>query len=630
MLNFFFGSPCENNDNCPKEGRCATKYNRKSHPNKGKPTCIPRRKGKVGDNCVPGTCDQRFRQRGRQLRCNNRTATCYFPPAPAPAAPMPDYDLTDYDLKEKLEDPPKKTVTFQATPSQSPKILQPATPPQTPKILQKRKPEYKPKIAPLKTTPPLQKSIIKLPQSTEKVRIQKSEVEMRELKIKNRIVELMPLMARYILVKVQVDVLFYNNMQVTSKFRSEVEQVASDLCKQEKVAALLLDPNAQQMAIEVVDRVMKETGRLKIEECLAVLAASFENMPYDEFLSQLQNLKGGAEDCKARMIKHLCGKMDFAMISEKNRLQYNQNKNSSKTVTMVMETLKNAMDNKSDTEIFRLQAAINPQAAAPLLSKITPTPQEVYDLIRQQANSMLAFDPMKSYDFPPEDEPLRRPSPESLEDDADFVLPERSPVDLSDPGERGVWKKFGTYMIWILLLLASSMSFSNQVSTQRVGILPERPDSGFLQLPAPPTMDLGNVNDTPLGRNLQFGQTIVPLSETAFKFGKDMAVTASISQSTNSLQFNNNTMADVAEITQNVTPQKISDLSDDQNTLVQLNDQTRVANATEVAMNTGGILGLGNIFGANDINKTAELVSSDSLVLEDDKPMDFIDNNYPI
>ena len=161
MINFLFGSPCENNDNCPKEGRCATKYNRKSHPNKGKPTCIPRRKGKMGDNCVPGTCDKRYRERGRRLRCNNRTATCYFPPSKmAPAAPdyLPDY-LPDYVLKKKLDDPPKK-VTFQ----------EPATPPQTPKNLQKRKPEYKPKPAP----PPLQKSTIKLPPSTEKVRIQKS------------------------------------------------------------------------------------------------------------------------------------------------------------------------------------------------------------------------------------------------------------------------------------------------------------------------------------------------------------------------------------------------------------------------------------------------------------------------
>jgi hypothetical protein len=534
----------------------------------------------------------------------------------APAAPdyLPDY-LPDYVLKEKLEDPPKKTVTFQ----------EPATPPQTPKILQKRKPEYKPKIAPLKTTPkksmittppPLQKSTIKLPQSTEEVRIQKSEIDKRELKIKKRTIELMPLMARYSWVKVQINVLFYNNMQVSSKFRSEVEQVASDLCKQEKVADLLLDPNAQEMAMEVVDRVMKETGRLKIEECLAVLAASFENMPYDEFLSQLQNLKGGAEDCKARMIKHLCGKMASAMESEEKRLQYNQNKNSSKTVTMVLETLKIAMDNKSDTELFHLQAAINPPAAAPLLSKITPIPQEVYDRMKGQP-----FDPLGSYDFTA---PLSRPSDESLEDDADFILP--------DPGERSpVWKKFGTYMIWILLLLASSMSFSNQVSTQRVDILPERPDLNFPQLPAPDTMDLGYGNTTPLGEMQYFGLPI-PMSETAIQFGKGMAVTASISQSTNSLQFNNDTMADVAAITQNVTPQKISDLSDDQNALVQLNDQRPVANATEVAMNTGGFLGMGNFMGAaNDINKTAELVSSDSLVLEDDKPdvyEAFMEDNY--
>lgn len=571
--------------------------------------------------------------------------------------PMPDYDLKDYDLKEKLDNPPKKTVTFQ----------EPATPPQTPKILQKRKPEYQPKPAP----PPLQKSTIKLPQITEEVRIQKSEVEMRELKIKKRTIELMPLMKRYILVKVQVDVLFFNDMQVTSAFLNEVEQVASDLCAQEKVAALLLDPNAQEMAMKVVDKVMKETGTLKIEECLAVLAASFENMPYEEFLTQMQqNLKGGAEDCKARMIKHLCGRMDFPMKSDQKRLQYNQNKNSSKTVTMVMETLKKALDNKSNTEIFRLQAAINPPAAAPLLSKITPIPQEVYDLIRQQANSMLAdqaeaqweeafenyslqqlidwyqanalsadanklewvaqeikedkrmkgqaFDPFGSYDFPPEDEPLRRPSPELLEDDEAFVLP--------DPGERSpVWKKFGTYMIWILLLLASSMSFSNQVSTQRVGILPERPDFGFLQLSAPDTMNVGLANTTPLSVNL-FGQTPVPLSETAFKFG-GMAVTASISQYTNSLQFNNNTMADVAEITQNVTPQKISDISDDQNTLVGLNDQNPVANATEVAMNTGGFLGMGNFMGAaNDIKKTADLVSPGTLVLEDDDSP--LEDNY--
>ena len=623
------------------------------------------------------------------------------------------------------------------------------------------------------------KSTIKLPQSTEEVRIRKSEIEMRELKIKKRIVELMPLMTRYCWVKVQINILFYNNMQVTSAFRSEVQQVASDLCAQEKVAALLLDPNAQEMAMEVVDRVMKETGTLKIEECLAVLAASFENMPYDEFLSHVQqNLKGGAEDCKARMIKHLCGTMDFPMESEKNRQQYNQNKNSSKTVTMVMETLKIAMDNKSNTNIFYLQAEINPSAAAPLLSQITHIPQEVYDFIRQQANSMLmltdqaeeidwfdykspkskqamkkwlhqfkdgegyfdpkkmigwyqrnynkrqeegteidyklhwlknyfwtnhtteidpdtnfedyeafqrqvvteedqaeaqweeefenyslqqlidwykanalsadanklnwvaqeieedermngqAFDPIGSYDFPEkdfreEDEPLRKPSKKSLGDDEAFVLP--------DPGERSpVFKKFGTYMIWILLLLASSMSFSNQVSTQRVGILPERPGLNFPQIAPPPTMDLGNVNDTPLGPNLQFDRgTIVPLSETAFNFGKGMEVTASIRQ--NSLQFNNKTMADVAEITQNATPQKILDISDDQNTLVELNDQNPVANATKIAGYTGGLFGMGNLLSKNDINKTAELVSPDSLVL-DDKSMAFDDAfiNNPI
>lgn len=502
----------------------------------------------------------------------------------------------------------------------------------------------------------------------------------REAIIRKRTIELMPLMARYVWIKVQINVLFYNNMQVTDAFRSEVEQVASDLCAQEKVAALLLDSNAQEMAMKVVDKVMKETGTLKIEECLAVLAASFENMSYEEFLSQLQqNLKGGAEDCKARMRKHLCGKMDFAMISDQKRLQYNQNKSDNRTVIMVLETLKKAMDNKSDTEIFRLQAAINPPAAAPLLSKIIPIPQEVYDLIRQQAKSVLMltdqanreeefdspksleddivlpdqaesqweeefknyslqelidwypgpwwsadanklnwvakkieddermkgqpFDPFKSYDFTPEEEPLTRPSPELLEDDADFVLP--------DPGQRGVWKRYGTFVIWILLLLASSMSFSNQVSTQRVNILPERPDFGFARLPVPDTMDLGDGNTTPLGPNLQFGQTPVPLSETAFKFGKGMEVTASISQSTNSLQFNNDTMAKVAEITQNVTPQKIPDISPAQNTLVQIHDEFPVANATEVAMNTGGILGLGNK------NKTAELVSPNSLVLKD-------------
>jgi hypothetical protein len=492
--------------------------------------------------------------------------------------------------------------------------------------------------------------------------MQKSEIEMqdkREAIIQKRTIELMPLMARYVWIKLKINVLFYNNMQVTSAFRSEVEQVASDLCAQEKVAALLLDSNAQEMAMKVVDKVMKETGTLKIEECLAVLAASFENMPYDEFLSQMQqNLKGGAEDCKARMIKHLCGGMDFAMKSDQKRLQYNQNKSDSKTVTMVLETLKKAMDNKSDTEIFRLQAAINPPAAVPLLSKITPIPQEVHDVIRQQAKSVLMltdqaesqweeefenyslqqlidwyqtnaysadankldwvaqeieedermngqpFDPLGSYDFTA---PLKPPSSESLEDAPDFVL---------HPGERGVWKKYGTFVIWILLLLASSMSFSNQVSTQRVNILPERPDFGFARLPVPDTVDLGDGNTTPLGPNLQFGQTPVPLSETAFKFGKGMEVTASISQSTNSLQFNNDTMAKVAEITQNVTPQNIPDISPAQNVLVGLNDQHPVANATEVAMNTGGIFGLGNLFGYNNIHKTAKLV--DALVLKDD------------
>ena len=179
------------------------------------------------------------------------------------------------------------------------------------------------------------------------------------------------------------------------------------------------------------------------------------------------------------------------------------------------------------------------------------------------------------------------------------------------------------------------MSFSNQVSTQRVGILPERPDLNFPQLPAPDTMDLGYGNTTPLGPNLQFGQTPVPLSETAFKFGKGMEVTASISQSTNSLQFNNDTMADVAAITQNVTPQNFPDISDVQKAFVRLNDQSPVANATEIAGYTGGFLGMGNFMGAaNDINKTAELVSPDALVLEDDgKPMDLYDafmedNNY--
>ena len=651
MLNFLFGSPCEKDQKYPTNGRCATKYNRKSHPNRGKPTWIPKRKGKENDNCVPATCDQRFRKQGKRLRCNNKTATCYYPGMTSKMA-TPMTEVPDYVLKKTLNNSPKK-VSFQI-PLKKKKVSfkeDPPTPPQSPK---KRKTTIEHQL--LKITPP------------------KTNSETRELVIQKRTIELMPLMARYSWVKVQVDVLFSNNMQVTSAFRSEVEQVASDLCAQEKVAALLLDPNAQEMATRVVNKVKKETGTLKIEECLAVLAATFENMPYEEFLSQLQqNLKGGADDCKARMMKHLCGNMDFAMESDEKRLQYNQNKSDNRTVTMGLETLKKAMDNKSDTEIFRLQAAINPAAAAPLLSKITPIPQEVYDLIRQQTNSVLMltdqaksqweeefkeyslqelidwyqtnafsadtnkldwvakeieedermngqpFDPTESYDFTPEEEPLR-----PLKDDEAFVLPDR--------GERGVWKKFGTYMIWILLLLASSMSFSSQVSTQRVNILPERPDSGFAQLPAPDTMDLGDGNTTPLSVNL-FGQTPVPLSETAFKFGKGLAVTASMLPS-NSLQFNNDTMADVAAITQNVTPGKIPDISPAQNALVRLNDQRPVANATEVAMNTGGLFGMGNLLSENDINKTAELVSSDALVLEDDdKPMDLYDafledNNY--
>ena len=131
------------------------------------------------------------------------------------------------------------------------------------------------------------------------------------------------------------------------------------------------------------------------------------------------------------------------------------------------------------------------------------------------------FDPLGSYDFPEkdfreEDEPLRRPSKKSLGDDEAFVED-----FVPDPGERSpVFKKFGTYMIWILLLLASSMSFSNQVSTQRVNILPEHPVSGFAELPAPPTMDLGYVNDTPLGPNMQyFGGLPLPMSETDVELG---------------------------------------------------------------------------------------------------------------
>jgi hypothetical protein len=667
MLNFLFGSPCEKDQKYPTNGRCATKYNRKSHPNRGKPTWIPKRKGKENDNCVPATCDQRFRKQGKRLRCNNKTATCYYPGMTSKMA-TPMTEVPDYVLKKTLNNSPKK-VSFQI-PLKTKKVSfkeDPPTPPQSPK---KRKTTIEHQL--LKITPP------------------KTNSETRELVIQKRTVELMPLMARYVWVKVQVDVLFYNKMQVTSAFRSEVEQVASDLCAQEKVAALLLDPNAQEMATRVVNKVKKETGTLKIEECLAVLAATFENMPYEEFLSQLQqNLKGGADDCKARMMKHLCGNMDFAMESDEKRLQYNQMKNSSKTVTMGLETLKKAMDNKIDTEIFRLQAAVDPAAAAPLLSKITVIPQAVNDLIRQQTNSVLMlaeeinwfdykspkskqamkkwlhqfeddkeyFDPKKMIEwyqlnyYKMEEEgteidykvhwlenffwneftteidpdinfedydafkepPLRPPTPESLKDDEAFVLPDR--------GERGVWKKFGTYMIWILLLLASSMSFSNQVSTQRVNILPERPDSSFLQLSAPGTMDLGDGNTTPLSLNL-FGQTPVPLSETAFKIGKRTEVTASMLPS-NSLQFNNDTMAKVADITQNVTPQKMPDISPAQNALVQLNDQRPVANATEVAMNTGTFLG--NIFGANDINKTAELVSSDTVLLEEDDKLDIHD-----